>query len=95
MCGGSLWSEIVHTNSATATDTPAAVLASTAASAFAAAVPRLPINEESALARGLPPIARDSMAAAATKISFRARLIIIFPFLDLPFSASCVCFWAV
>ena len=94
MYGDSLSSKIIHTKSATAADTPAGVLASTAASTLAAAVLRLSTNEESAFARGLPRIVRASKAAAATKVSFKFD-IISFLFSDLPVSASCVCFWAV
>ena len=58
---------VLHTNSEAAAETAAGVVASTAALAALAAVPRVPNREDNAFARGLPEIARASMAEAAMK----------------------------
>ena len=57
----------LHTNSEAATEAAAGVVASTAALAALAAVPRVLNREDNAFARGLPEIARASMAEAAMK----------------------------
>ena len=55
----------LHTNSEAAAETPAGVVASTAAFAALAAVPRVAIRESNASAKGLPETARASIAEAA------------------------------